>query len=238
MAIRPVLKMGDPRLWHQARAVETFDTPDLHALVADMQETMRHLNGAGLAAPQIGVDLRVVIFGMERNPRYPDAESVPFTILINPVLTPLSDEMEDGGKVVCRCRDSEGWCRAGEDCATPVSTHMARRLRVRWKVSTRASCNTSATTWTEFSTRAESATSAALALPRNSFPTQLSHRTIDEHFQHFRRSISSVSSLIRSVLSPRSPPLIRKVSSTRSPSVTIFAVCRFAPCAASVMATV
>ena len=96
MAIRPVLKMGDPRLWHQAMAVETFDTPDLHALVADMQETMRHLNGAALAAPQIGVDLRVVIFGMERNPRYPDAESVPCTILINPVLTPLSDEMEDG----------------------------------------------------------------------------------------------------------------------------------------------
>lgn len=96
MAIRPVLKMGDPRLWQQARAVEAFDTPELHALIADMRETMSHLNGAGLAAPQIGVDLRVVIFGVEENPRYPDAEAVPFTILINPILTPLADELEDG----------------------------------------------------------------------------------------------------------------------------------------------
>ena len=96
MAIRPVLKMGDPRLWQQARAVEAFGTPELLALIDDMRETMSHLNGAGLAAPQIGVDLRVVIFGIEDNPRYPDAESVPFTILINPVLTPLSEELEDG----------------------------------------------------------------------------------------------------------------------------------------------
>ena len=96
MAIRPVLKMGDPRLWQQARAVEVFDTSELHALIADMRETMSHLNGAGLAAPQIGVDLRVVVFGVEENPRYPDAEAVPFTILINPILTPLADELEDG----------------------------------------------------------------------------------------------------------------------------------------------
>ena len=96
MAIRAVLKMGDPRLWQQARAVEAFDTPELHALIADMRETMSHLDGAGLAAPQIGVDLRVVIFGVEDNPRYPDAEGVPFTILINPILTPLSEDLEDG----------------------------------------------------------------------------------------------------------------------------------------------
>jgi len=88
--------MGDPRLWQQARAVEEFDTPELHALIADMRETMSHLDGAGLAAPQIGVDLRVVVFGVENNPRYPDAESVPFTILINPVLSPLSEVLEDG----------------------------------------------------------------------------------------------------------------------------------------------
>ncbi len=88
--------MGDPRLWQQARAVEAFDTPELHALIADMRETMSHLDGAGLAAPQIGVDLRVVIFGVEDNPRYPDAEGVPFTILINPILTPLSEDLEDG----------------------------------------------------------------------------------------------------------------------------------------------
>ena len=96
MAIRAVLKMGDPRLWQQARAVEAFDTPELHALIADMRETMSHLDGAGLAAPQIGVDLRVVIFGVEDNPRYPDAEGVPFSILINPVLKPLSEDLEDG----------------------------------------------------------------------------------------------------------------------------------------------
>ena len=96
MAIRPVLRMGDPRLWQQARAVDDFDTPELHALMADMQETMSHLDGAGLAAPQIGIDLRVVIFGLENNPRYPDAEGVPFTILINPLLMQLSEELEDG----------------------------------------------------------------------------------------------------------------------------------------------
>jgi peptide deformylase len=88
--------MGDARLWQQAQAVESFATPQLLALVADLEETMHHLDGAGLAAPQIGVGLRVVIFGFEDNPRYPDAESVPYTVLINPVLMPLSDEIEEG----------------------------------------------------------------------------------------------------------------------------------------------
>ena len=88
--------MGDARLWQPARPVERFDTPALHALLADMEDTMHHLDGAGLAAPQIGVDLRVVIFGFADNPRYPDAESVPYTVLINPQLTPLSDEQEEG----------------------------------------------------------------------------------------------------------------------------------------------
>ncbi len=96
VAIRSVLKMGDPRLWQQAQAVEAFNAPQLHSLIADMEETMRHLDGAGLAAPQIGVGLRVVIFGFDENPRYPDADSVPFTVLINPELTPLSDEVEEG----------------------------------------------------------------------------------------------------------------------------------------------
>jgi peptide deformylase len=91
--IREVLKMGDPRLLQQAQPVEGFDTPELHALLADMRDTMAHLAGAGLAAPQIGIGLQVVIFGVERNPRYPDAEEVPDTVLINPVLTPLSDEL-------------------------------------------------------------------------------------------------------------------------------------------------
>ena len=94
--IRPVLRMGDPRLLQQSGRVETFDTPELHALLEDMRDTMAHLNGAGLAAPQIGVPLQVVIFGVNSNPRYPDAEEVPSTVLINPVLTPLGEEMEDG----------------------------------------------------------------------------------------------------------------------------------------------
>jgi len=93
--IREVLKMGDPFLLQAARPVEAFDTPEMHALLADMRDTMAHLNGAGLAAPQIGVGLQVVIFGVERNDRYPHAEEVPDTVLINPVLTPLSDELEE-----------------------------------------------------------------------------------------------------------------------------------------------
>ena len=96
MSIRPVLRMGDPRLLERSQPVASFDTPELHALIADMQDTMRALNGAGLAAPQIGVGLRVVIFGIEHNPRYPYAEAIPLTVLINPVLTPLGSEMEDG----------------------------------------------------------------------------------------------------------------------------------------------
>jgi peptide deformylase len=96
MAIREVLKMGDPRLLAVAEPVVKFGTPELGLLLADMQDTMRALNGAGLAAPQIGVGLRVVIFGFEQNPRYPDADSVPFTVLINPVLTPLGLEQDEG----------------------------------------------------------------------------------------------------------------------------------------------
>jgi peptide deformylase len=94
--IRDILKMGDPRLLQKARPVTQFNTPELRLLIDDMFDTMEHANGAGLAAPQIGVDLQVVIFGFDRNPRYPDAPMVPKTVLINPVLEPLSDEMEDG----------------------------------------------------------------------------------------------------------------------------------------------
>lgn len=88
--------MGDPRLLRISRPVEAFGTPALEALLQDMRDTMDHLDGAGLAAPQIGVDLRVVIFGVEGNPRYPEAEAVPFTVLVNPVLTPLTTEEEEG----------------------------------------------------------------------------------------------------------------------------------------------
>ena len=96
MTIRAVLKMGDPRLLERSRAVERFGTPELLALIADMRDTMAALSGAGLAAPQIGVLQRVVIFGMSANPRYPDAEELPQTVLINPTLEALEPgEMEE-----------------------------------------------------------------------------------------------------------------------------------------------
>lgn len=96
MPIRPVLRMGDPLLLQKATPVERFDTPELHALIQDMWDTMEAMDGAGIAAPQIGVSLRVAIFGVGKNPRYPDAEQVPYTVLINPVLTPIGEAMEDG----------------------------------------------------------------------------------------------------------------------------------------------
>ncbi len=92
--IRDVLRMGDPRLLQVSRPVEAFG--ELLELLQDMRDTMAHLNGAGLAAPQIGVALRVVIFGVHANPRYPDAEEVPDTVLVNPVVEPIGDEMEEG----------------------------------------------------------------------------------------------------------------------------------------------
>lgn len=94
--IRDILKMGDPRLLRIAQPVDNFDTPELHALVADMFDTMRAANGAGLAAPQIGVDLQVVIFGFGASQqRFPDAPPVPETVLINPVILPVSQDMEE-----------------------------------------------------------------------------------------------------------------------------------------------
>ena len=96
MAIREILKMGDPRLLRIAQPVREFGTPELAALVADMFDTMHATNGAGLAAPQIGVDLAVVIFGFSRNDRYPDAPPVPETVLLNPQITPLSTDEEEG----------------------------------------------------------------------------------------------------------------------------------------------
>jgi len=94
--IRPILKMGDPRLLERSKTVERFGTPQLKELLADLRETMAAAEGAGLAAPQIGVGLRVVIFGFDKNQRYPDADPVPYTELINPLLAPLSNEMEEG----------------------------------------------------------------------------------------------------------------------------------------------
>ena len=96
MTIQTILKMGDPRLLRLAQPVTAYDTPELHQLVTDMEDTMAHANGAGLAAPQIGVDLQLVIFGSGQiNPRYPDAPSVPRTVLLNPVITPLGEAEEE-----------------------------------------------------------------------------------------------------------------------------------------------
>lgn len=95
MAVRPVLKMGDPLLLKVAEPVQQFGTRELKSLIVDMQDTMAALNGAGLAAPQIGVSKQLVIFGVARNPRYPNAEEVPFTILLNPVITPLTEEQTE-----------------------------------------------------------------------------------------------------------------------------------------------
>ena len=100
MAVKPVLHMGEPLLYRVADRVTAFDTPGLHALIQDMHDTMTDMNGAGIAAPQIGVSLQVVMFGVGKNPRYPDAEEVPFTILINPELTPV-DQMEEEGWEGC-----------------------------------------------------------------------------------------------------------------------------------------
>jgi peptide deformylase len=95
MAVREILKMGDPRLLRVAQKVQQWDTDALHLLVTDLLDTMRAANGAGLAAPQIGVDLQVVLFGSdERNPRYPDRPLVPRTVLVNPTITPLGEEEE------------------------------------------------------------------------------------------------------------------------------------------------
>jgi peptide deformylase len=96
MAIRPVLKMGDPRLLRIAEPVSGFGTPELSELVADLFDTMHALSGAGIAAPQIGVNLRVVIFGFERNERYPEAPLVPETVLVNPTIEPLDEELVEG----------------------------------------------------------------------------------------------------------------------------------------------
>src|SRR3954471_19432318 len=107
--IREVLRMGDPRLLSRSEEIRAFGTPELHELLQDMRDTMAHLNGAGLAAPQIGVGLRVVIFGVTANPRYPGIDPVPDTVLINPVITVLSDETEEGWEGCLSVPGMRGW---------------------------------------------------------------------------------------------------------------------------------
>lgn len=136
--IRPVLKMGDPRLLRVAQPVTAFGTPELAALLADMRATMHHLGGVGLAAPQIGVDLRVVIFGFEHSERYPEAPAVPETVLINPRLEPLGNDREEAWEgclsvpglrgVVPRYRALryQGWNELGEPIDRSVEGFHAR----------------------------------------------------------------------------------------------------------------
>ena len=95
MAIRKLLRMGNPILLKKAEKVEIFDTPEIHELIKDMIETMKDAEGAGLAAPQVGESIQLVIFGVDKNERYPEAEEVPFTVLINPIITPLTQDKED-----------------------------------------------------------------------------------------------------------------------------------------------
>ena len=107
MAVREILKMGDPRLLRIAQPVTDFDSDALHLLISDLLDTMRAADGAGLAAPQIGVDLQIVIFGSgARNPRYPDAPVVPKTVLLNPVITPLAQS--EGDATLLEVEDWEG----------------------------------------------------------------------------------------------------------------------------------
>ena len=96
MAIREILKMGHPTLLEVAKPVEKFNTSELDSIIEDMIDTMKENDGAGLAAPQIGLGMQLVIFGFDSNERYPEADQVPFTVLINPVITPIGDEEEDG----------------------------------------------------------------------------------------------------------------------------------------------
>ncbi|MGH8670764.1 MAG: peptide deformylase, partial [Burkholderiales bacterium] len=119
MPVRAVLKMGEPLLFEVAKPVQAFDTPELHALLADMHATMESLNGAGLAAPQIGVSLQVAIFGVGYNPRYPDAEQVPYTVLINPALSTLDDGVEEGWEGCLSVPGMRGW--------------VARHARIRYR---------------------------------------------------------------------------------------------------------
>ena len=107
--IREVLRMGDPRLLEKAVPVARFGTAELNELLTDMRDTMAHLNGAGLAAPQIGVSLRAVIFGVKSNPRYPGVEEVPDTVLINPEIVPLGDEIDEGWEGCLSVPGMRGW---------------------------------------------------------------------------------------------------------------------------------
>ena len=224
--IRDVLKMGDPRLLEKARAVEAFDTPELHALLADMRDTMAHLNGAGIAAPQIGVGLRVVIFGVHRNPRYPDAEEVPDTVLINPVLEPLGDEMAEGWEgclSVPRMRGLvprytrlryRGFDERGQPIDRTVAGFHAVRGAARGRSPGRHPLPDAHPRPVE------------VRLHRGALPGRGHRRGLKPRRAHCSAASSSCSSCSTVFGFASASPETTNTSSARSPSVTIFAVCR------------
>jgi peptide deformylase len=147
MAVRPILKMGDPRLLQPAEPVRDFASPELKTLIEDMFDTMASAGGVGLAAPQIGVGLQVVIFGFERSERYPDAEPVPTTILVNPVIAPMGDEEEEDWEGCLSVPGLRGMGAALQ--AHPISgvrREGAAPSTAPWKASIRGWCSTNATT--------------------------------------------------------------------------------------------
>jgi peptide deformylase len=147
MTIRDILKMGDPRLLRIAQPVTEFDTDALHLLISDMFDTMRAVNGAGLAAPQIGVDLQLVIFGTnEVNPRYPDAPVVPRTVLLNPVITPVTDDEEDGWEGCLSVPGLRGVVPRFSHIRYTGFDQYGDRLTARSMAFTPVWCSTSATT--------------------------------------------------------------------------------------------
>jgi peptide deformylase len=222
MTIREILKMGDPRLLRTAQSVAAFDTDELHLLVRDMFETMHAVNGAGLAAPQIGEDLQLVIFGTGAvNPRYPDAPVVPQTVLLNPVVTPIGDEEE------------EGW----EGCLSVPGLRgvVPRFSTIRY---------TGVDPYGDPIDRTVSGFHARVVqhevdhLLGKLYPMRVRDFTrfgfTDVLFPGASSSSVSISSCALFCCS--SGPSIRKVSSTRSPSVLTLASCRLSLCRASTRA--
>ena len=160
--------MGDARLWRQAQAVESFNTAELHTLIADMEETMHHLDGVGLAAPQIGVDQRLVIFGFADSPRYPDADSVPYTVLINPLLTPLSDEIEEGWEGCLSVPGLRGLVPRWKSLRYSGFDPYGKPISDRWRGFMRASFSTNAIISTGFCIRCVFEICGNSALPMSS----------------------------------------------------------------------
>lgn len=180
MAFREILKMGDPRLLRTAQPVAAFDTDELHLLVRDMFETMQAVNGAGLAAPQIGVDLQLVIFGTDTvNPRYPDAPPVPRTVLLNPVITPLGDEEEEGWEGCLSVPGLRGVVPRFATSATRALTCMATRSTAPPTASMRAWCSTRLTTCSASCTRCGCAISRVSATPRSCSRASMRRTTTD-----------------------------------------------------------